>query len=75
MFLSIITINRNNIAALKATLNSVVMQSFCDYEYIVIDGNSSDGSVDVIKKFEGVFLNEMCHTNGFQSLILEYTML
>lgn len=55
MFLSIITINRNNSEVLKATLNSVVMQSFCDYEYIVIDGNSSDGSVDVIKEFEGVF--------------------
>lgn len=55
MFLSIITINRNNSDALKATLNSVAIQSFCDYEYIVIDGNSSDGSVEVIKDFEKVF--------------------
>lgn len=55
MFLSIITINRNNSEALKATLNSVAIQSFCDYEYIVIDGNSSDGSVDVIKEFEETF--------------------
>lgn len=55
MFLSIITINRNNSEALKATLNSVAIQSFCDYEYIVIDGSSSDGSVDVIKGFEDFF--------------------
>lgn len=55
MFLSIITINRNNSEALKATLNSVAIQSFCDYEYIVIDGNSSDGSVDVIKEFEEAY--------------------
>ena len=44
MTLSIITINRNNNQGLQKTLQSVLMQSYDDYEYIVIDGNSTDGS-------------------------------
>ncbi|MDR2593218.1 MAG: glycosyltransferase [Fibromonadaceae bacterium] len=49
--LSIITINRNNANGLKQTLASVAEQTFKDFEHIVIDGASTDDSVDVIKKF------------------------
>lgn len=49
MRLSIITINRNNANGLKKTICSVIEQSFNDYEYIIVDGNSTDNSVDVIK--------------------------
>lgn len=48
---SIITINYNNSHGLKQTIESVVSQSFSDYEYIVIDGGSKDGSKDVIEVF------------------------
>lgn len=48
--LSIITINFNNAKGLEKTIQSVVEQSFEDYEFIIIDGGSTDGSVDVIKK-------------------------
>ena len=48
---SIITINYNNSQGLKQTIESVVSQSFSDYEYIVIDGGSKDGSKDVIEDF------------------------
>lgn len=48
---SIITINLNNKIGLRTTINSVINQSFKDYEYIIIDGGSNDGSVDVIKEF------------------------
>jgi glycosyltransferase involved in cell wall biosynthesis len=51
MKLSIITINRNNAVDFEKTIQSVVSQTFDDFEYIIIDGNSSDGSVDVIKKY------------------------
>ena len=51
--LSIITINRNNAEGLRRTIDSVVTQTFKDYEYIVIDGASTDGSVDVIKEYTG----------------------
>ncbi len=50
MKLSIITINLNNKDGLKKTIESVVNQTFTDYEYIIIDGASTDGSVDVIKE-------------------------
>lgn len=51
--LSIITINYNNREGLEKTIQSVVAQTYKEYEYIVIDGGSNDGSVDVIKKYEG----------------------
>jgi glycosyltransferase involved in cell wall biosynthesis len=50
MKLSIITINRNNVTGLEKTIQSVVTQTTTDFEYIVIDGASDDGSVDVIRK-------------------------
>lgn len=51
MLLSIITINLNDNLGLEKTIKSVIEQSFKDYEFIVIDGQSTDGSVDTIKKY------------------------
>ena len=51
MTLSIITINRNNAQGLKKTMQSVVEQTSNDIEYIVVDGASTDESVDIIKSF------------------------
>jgi glycosyltransferase involved in cell wall biosynthesis len=50
--LSIITINLNNHDGFERTIQSVVSQSFTDFEFIVIDGGSTDGSTEVIKKFQ-----------------------
>jgi glycosyltransferase involved in cell wall biosynthesis len=44
MTLTIITINYNNYQGLQKTVMSVLGQTFNDYDYIVIDGNSTDGS-------------------------------
>ena len=49
--LSIITINLNNVKGLTKTIESVVSQTFADYEYIIIDGGSTDGSVEIIKQY------------------------
>ena len=51
MKLSIITINRNNAVGLRRTIESVVSQTYNDFEYIIIDGASTDGSVEVIKEY------------------------
>lgn len=51
MKLSIITVNRNNVDGLRKTIESVVSQTFTDFEYIIIDGASTDGSVEVIKEY------------------------
>lgn len=50
--LSIITINYNNVKGLAKTLRSVAEQSCHDFEYIVIDGNSTDGSKKVLEDFK-----------------------
>ena len=51
MKLSIITINYNNAEGLRKTLASVAAQSYKHIEHIVIDGGSTDGSVEVIKDY------------------------
>ena len=51
MKLSIITINYNNRDGLQKTIESVVSQSFKDFEWIVIDGGSNDGSRELIERY------------------------
>ena len=55
MVLSIITINRNNAAGLEKTLQSVLSQTRTDFEYVVVDGASTDASVDVVKRLAPAF--------------------
>jgi glycosyltransferase involved in cell wall biosynthesis len=50
MKLSVITINYNNLKGLKQTVESVVNQSYRDFEYIIIDGASTDGSAEYINE-------------------------
>ena len=51
MRLSIITVNYNNREGLARTARSVVEQTFSDFEWIVVDGGSTDGSVGVIQEY------------------------
>lgn len=51
MILSIITINWNNADGLEKTMRSVVKQNEKEFEYVVVDGGSTDESVEVIKKY------------------------
>lgn len=51
MQLTIITINWNNREGLVKTLNSVLSQRRDDFEYVIIDGGSTDGSVETIQEF------------------------
>lgn len=48
---SIITISYNNAKGLLRTIESVVAQTYTDYEYIIIDGGSTDGSREIIESF------------------------
>lgn len=48
--LTIITINFNNRIGLIKTIESIQKQTFSDFEFIVIDGGSTDGSVEVLKE-------------------------
>ena len=51
MKLSVITVNFNDRCGLQKTIMSVIRQSYADYEYIIIDGGSTDGSVDLIRSY------------------------
>jgi len=55
MRLSIITINYNNLVGLRKTFDSIVTQNWTDYEWIIIDGGSSDGSKEFIEENLGRF--------------------
>lgn len=52
MKLSIITINWNNAEGLRRTLESVAAQTNRNFEHIIVDGGSTDGSVDIINDYE-----------------------
>lgn len=51
MRLSIVTINYNNAEGLRKTLASVASQTYRDIEHIIVDGGSTDESVEVIKDY------------------------
>ncbi len=53
--LSIITINYNNREGLQRTINSIIDQTWHDFEWIVIDGGSTDGSKELIEKYQKYF--------------------
>ncbi len=55
MTLSIITINRNNASGLEKTMKSVLSQTCQKFEYVVVDGASTDASVEVIKNLASSF--------------------
>lgn len=51
--ISVITISYNNKEGLEKTIKSVISQDYKDFEYIVIDGGSNDGSKEVLEKYSG----------------------
>lgn len=55
MKLSIITINYNNKEGLQRTIDSVICQTWRDFEWIIIDGGSTDGSKELIEQYQNHF--------------------
>ncbi|MFP4845640.1 glycosyltransferase family 2 protein [Winogradskyella sp. PE311] len=55
--MSIITINYNDSVGLMKTMESVQLQSYRDFEHVIIDGDSNDNSLEVIKSFNYDNLN------------------
>ncbi len=52
LLVSIITVAYNGEKYLEETIQSVVSQTYSNIEYIIIDGDSTDGTVEIIKKYE-----------------------
>ena len=65
MKLTIITINYNNAEGLRKTIASVASQTFHDYEHIIVDGGSTDDSVDIIRQYAD---NEAIKSEGYKAI-------
>ena len=52
LFLSVITVSLNSEVTIEKTIQSVLNQNFTSFEYIIVDGNSSDNTIKIIKKYE-----------------------
>lgn len=65
MKLSIITINYNNAEGLRKTLASIASQTFRDFEHIIVDGCSTDESIEIIRQYAG---NEALRLEGDKAI-------
>jgi glycosyltransferase involved in cell wall biosynthesis len=53
--ISIVTPSFNQAQFLEATIDSILSQNYPNLEYIIIDGGSTDGSVDIIQNMKNIF--------------------
>ncbi len=60
---SIITVCYNAEQTITQTIKSLLDQSFNDFEYIIIDGNSTDNTLQIIHKFQPLFKGRMNYTS------------
>ena len=49
--LSIVTVSYNNAATIRQTIESVLSQTYTDFEYVIVDGASTDGTLEIIKEY------------------------
>lgn len=59
MKFTIITVCLNSAKTIRRTFDSLLEQSYKDYEYIVVDGKSTDGTVEIIREYEPKFQGRM----------------
>ena len=55
MKITVVTICRNAAVNIRETIESVISQTYKDFEYVVVDGVSTDGTLDIIKEYQHAF--------------------
>jgi glycosyltransferase involved in cell wall biosynthesis len=71
MKFSIITVCYNSVDTIDKTIMSVLAQSFQDFEYIIIDGASTDGTLEIIKKYAEQFPDKISYISEKDSGIYD----
>ena len=61
--ISIVTPSFNSVEFIEATIISIISQNYPNLEYIIIDGGSKDGTVEIIKKYERKIKIELKNIN------------
>lgn len=59
MTISVITATYNRCSTLATTFESILSQDYTDYEYILVDGGSTDGTIELIRHYEPRFGGRM----------------
>ena len=54
--ISIITVVKNDVQNIEKTIKSLLNQSYKNFEHIIIDGKSTDGTLSIIKKYKNIKL-------------------
>ena len=63
IMLSIVTPSFNSEKTIRQTLEGVLKQSYTNYEYIIVDGGSKDGTLDIIREYEPRFQGRLTYTS------------
>ena len=59
MLISVVTCAYNSEKTIERTIKSVLSQEFQDFEYLIIDGKSTDHTLDIVKQYESIFNGKM----------------
>lgn len=52
---TVITVCYNAVSLIEKTIRSVLAQQYEHIEYVVVDGGSTDGTIEIIRKYEGSY--------------------